>query len=67
MDADAEFRKKESELAALREEAIRIVAAESSQGRALTNQEDSHVLAVMSRVRALEEGVHRGVKRRSTG
>lgn len=36
------------ELAAFRDEASRIVVAASSQGRELTEEEDSHVLALMS-------------------
>jgi hypothetical protein len=45
--------------AALQDEAVRIVATASAQGRSLTATEDSYVLALMGRVRALEEEIHR--------
>lgn len=67
MDADDELRAKEAELITLREEAARIVAMASSAGRTLTKEEDSHVLALMSRVRPLEEEIHRSTKGRSAG
>jgi hypothetical protein len=49
---------KERERIALLEEVSRIVAAGSAQGRELTAQEDSRVLSLMVRVRALEEETH---------
>jgi hypothetical protein len=67
MDADDELRAKEAELIALRHEATRILATASSEGRTLTKEEDSHVLALMSRVRTLEEEIHRHTKSRSVG
>ena len=63
MDIDSEIRKKEAEVAALRDEAARIVAAASMQGRELSKNEDASVLALLSRVRSLEEEIHRLVKR----
>jgi hypothetical protein len=65
MEGDAEIRRKETALAALREEASRIVAAASSEGRELTQEEDSQVLALMSQARALEDEIHRRTKRRT--
>ena len=59
MHDDPRIRDKESERTALQDEAVRIVAAASAQGRSLTAAEDSHVLALMGRVRALEEEIHR--------
>ena len=47
------------ELAPLRNEAARIVASASAEGRELTEAEDSHVLSLMKRVRILEEDVTR--------
>jgi hypothetical protein len=64
MDADAELRKKGAELISLREEAVRIVAKASSEGRALTDEEDAGVLALMKRARAIEEEIHRRAKGR---
>ena len=64
MQDDAEIRKRQTELTALREKASRIAAAASSQGRELTQDEDSKVLALMSRARAIEDEVHRRTKRR---
>ena len=46
---------KEEERVALLEEASRIVAAASAQGRELSGAEDAQVLSLMSRVRAIEE------------
>ena len=63
MDIDSEIRKKEAEVAALRDEAARIVAAASMQGRELSKEEDARVLASLSRVRSLEDEIHRLVKR----
>jgi hypothetical protein len=48
----------------LLEQASRIVAAASAQGREVTKAEDSHVLALMNRVRVLEEEISR-LKRHS--
>jgi hypothetical protein len=59
MHDDPRIREKERERAALQDEAARIVAAASAQGRTLTAAEDSHVLALMGRVRTLEEEIHR--------
>ena len=66
MDADAELREKGAELISLREEAARLVAKASSEGRALTNEEDASVLALMRRARAIEEEIHRRAKGRPT-
>jgi hypothetical protein len=55
----------EKERSALLEEASRIVAAASAQGRPLTSAEDSHVLALMNRVLALEKEIGH-LKRRNT-
>lgn len=63
MDIDSEIRKKEAEVAALRDEAARIVPAASTQGRELTKEDDAHVLALLSRVRSLDDEIHRLVKR----
>ena len=63
MDMDSEIRKKEAEVAALRDEAARIVAAASMQGRELSKNEDASVLGLLSRVRSLEDEIHRLVKR----
>ena len=41
----------------LRQEAARTVAAASSQGRELTKEEDAHVLALLTRMRSLEEEI----------
>ena len=67
MDEEAELRRKEAVLAALREEATGIVATASSQGRELTKEEDTHVLALLNRVRLLEEEIHRRAKHRTAG
>ena len=48
---------KEKERAALSEEAAGIVRMASAKGKALTADEDSRVLALMVRVRALEEEI----------
>jgi hypothetical protein len=64
MEGDSEIRKREKELAALREEASRKVAAASSQERELTQEEDSQVLALMSQARALEDEIRCQTKRR---
>lgn len=63
MDKDSEIRKKQTEVAALRDEAARIVGAASRQGRELTTEDDARVLALLSRVRSLEDEIHRLVKR----
>ena len=63
MDIDSEIRKKEAEVAALRDEAARIIGAASTQGQELTTEEDGRVLALLSRVRSLEDEIHRLVKR----
>ncbi len=63
MDIDPEIRKKEAEVAALREQAARIVAAASTQGRELTKEDDARVVALLSRMRSLEDEIHRLVKR----
>lgn len=62
MHDDPRIREKESERAALQDEAARIVAAASTEGRTLTAAENVHVLALMPRVRALEEEIHRLTK-----
>jgi hypothetical protein len=46
MDNDSEIRKKEAEVAALPDEAARIVGAASMQGRQLTTEDDARVLAL---------------------
>jgi hypothetical protein len=46
-----------AERAGLLEEAARIVATASAEGRELTEAEDSHVLRLMKRAQALEEEV----------
>ena len=63
MDNDSEIHKKKAEVAALRDEAARIVGAASTQGRQLTTEDDARVLALLSRVRSLEDEIHRLVKR----
>jgi hypothetical protein len=63
MDEDADNRKKEAELAALRDEAAPMLATASSQGRELTKEEDARVLMLLGQVRSLEEEIHRRVKR----
>jgi hypothetical protein len=65
MDEDVQISEKEKQRTALQEEATRIVATASAQGRQLTADEDEHVLALMGRVRALEEEIHHLVKHRS--
>lgn len=64
MDNDSEIPKKDAEVAALRDEAARIVGAASTQGRELTKEDDARVLALLTRVRSLEDEIHRLVKRR---
>ena len=49
---------KERERTALLEEASRIVASVSAQGRELTRAEDAEVLSRMRRVRAIEKELH---------
>jgi hypothetical protein len=66
MDGESELCEKKAKLTALREEAARIVATTSFHGRTLTNEEDLHVLELMSRVRALER-IHRRTKGCSAG
>ena len=66
MGGDAEIGDKEKQRAALLEEAARIVAWASAQGRALTADEDSRVLKLMSQVRALEEEIHRLARHRES-
>jgi hypothetical protein len=65
MDDDVQIGDKEKQRADLHEEVARIVAAASAQGRQLTTDEDAHVLALMGRVRALDEEIHRLVKHRA--
>lgn len=67
MDNDSEVRKKEAEVAALRDEAARIVGAASTQGRELTKEDDARVLALLSRVRSLEDEIRHLVKRHKAG
>jgi hypothetical protein len=52
------------ERAALLDEASRIVATASAEGRELTATEDSHVLQLMKRAQTLEEEVARLRRRR---
>ena len=54
---------KEEERVALLEEASRIVAAASAQGRELSSAEDAQVLSLMSRVRAIEKELHHHKRR----
>jgi hypothetical protein len=61
---DAQTGEKEKQRAALLEEAARIVAVASAQGRALTVDEDSHVLRLIEQARALEGKMHRFVMTR---
>jgi len=56
---NAQIGAKKKQSADLRAEAARIVATASAQGRQLTADEDAHVLALMGRVRALEEEIRR--------
>ena len=49
---------KERDRLALLEEASRIVAAASVQGRELSGAEDAQVLSLMGRVRTIEEELH---------
>jgi len=67
MEDDSLLRKKEAQAAALRDEASRLVAVASAQGRGLTAEEDARVLDIMSRVRSLEDEIHRLTKHRSAG
>ena len=46
-----------AERAGLLDEAARIVATASAEGRELTDAEDSHVLELMKRVQTLDEEV----------
>ena len=54
---------KERERLALLEEASRIVASASAQGRQLTRAEDAEVLSLMRRVRAIERELHHHKRR----
>ena len=54
---------KERERTALLEEASRIVASASAQGRELTRVEDAEVLSLISRVRAIERELHHHKRR----
>ena len=67
MDADTKLREKAAQLISLREEAARVAARASSEGRALSNEEDATVLAPMRRARVLEEEIHRRAKGRPAG
>jgi hypothetical protein len=58
MDETEQISEKESERAALQEEAARIVRIASSEGRPLAADEDAHVLSLMARVRKLDEEIH---------
>jgi methyl coenzyme M reductase gamma subunit len=57
MNDAAPLTERERERASLFEEAASIVRAASARGRELTTDEDSHVLALMNRVRILEEEI----------
>jgi hypothetical protein len=57
MEDDTQLPEKEKERAALLDEARVIVRAASARGRDLTADEDSHVLALMNRVRVLAEKI----------
>ena len=59
MDA-ADLQEKERQRAAPTAEASRIVQAAKAQSRALTPEEDAHVLRLMKGVRTLEEQIGRG-------
>jgi len=67
METDAALREKKTELTALREEAVRIVATASSEGRTPTNEEDSLVLGLLSRLRASKRRFTAAPKGRSAG
>ncbi len=66
MGGDAQIGEKARLRTTLQEEAARIVASASAQGRALTAEEDSQVLKLMSQVRALEEEIHRLARQRDS-
>jgi hypothetical protein len=55
VDDKSEIRKKEAEVAALRDEAARIVGAASTQGRELTTEDDARVLALLTRTTNLTD------------
>jgi hypothetical protein len=66
MNDDGPLSEKEKERAVLSEQAAGIVRAASANGMALTADEDSQVLALMVRVRALEEEI-KHLKRHAGG
>ena len=66
MDGD-ELRKKGAELTSLREEASRIVAQGSSEGRALTIEEDASVLALMRDVSNAHDWKHARARHSGVG
>lgn len=66
MADDSRIAGKEQERLALLEEASRIVATASAQGRELSGAEDAQVLSLMNRVREIEEELHHH-KRRPRG
>ena len=66
MNDDGPLSEKEKERAALSEQAAGIVRAASAERRALTADEDSQVLALMTRVRVLEEEI-KHLKRHTGG
>ena len=55
MDYNAEVERVECEREALLQEAGRIVQAAGKEGRIVGGEEDARVLALMARVRSLEE------------
>ena len=59
MDESPHFDEMLSERAAWLDEASRIVATASAEGRELTEAEDSHVLQLMKRAQVLDEGLAR--------
>lgn len=65
MDETAQISEKEKERVALQEEAARIVRLASAEGRALTADEDSHVLSLVARMRAIEEEIQHLIRHRA--
>ncbi|HTB12113.1 MAG TPA: hypothetical protein VK752_11100 [Bryobacteraceae bacterium] len=59
MEDTGELERKIRERASLFEEATRIVRIAEAQSKALTVEEDARVLALMARVRSLEEQIGR--------
>ena len=55
MDHNAEVERVEREREALLQEAGRIVQAAGTEGRIVGGEEDARVLALMARIRSLEE------------